>query len=178
MSEFKPGDVAMVQCWDGKWRRAFLQASLYGVCEEARWIFPDGRFRLSSESLARPLVTIDPEDSLSFAVEAAQRACSALNVMPGRVITPAIEAVQDVLREFAHPTVRIVEPTLVGAVVEDHRGLLWVRVADADTDPGGDWQQRTQLSPPWRRPGVSAKWWDHLEAVRILSPGYTPEETP
>lgn len=58
--EWKPGDVALVECSDGEWRRAaFRPEDLYN---EERWQFSDRAHRRVSESKARPLVVIDPED--------------------------------------------------------------------------------------------------------------------
>ena len=77
------------------------------------------------------------------------------------------------LREFADPKPpKPEEPTGLGAVVEDAAGTVWVRVA-ADDDPGND-TLRACASPPWRHRGLTAKWWAHLDAVRVLSEGVQP----
>lgn len=157
-SEWKRGDVAMVTA---RWWWNKPHTTKRAIRDVGCWTTGSRDVMDHEVSDIRLLVVVDPEDSRFFAVEAAQRACSALNVMPGRVITPAIEAVQDVLREFARPTPRIEEPTGLGAVVEDESGQIWISV---DVD-GGRWHHKIGHTQ------AEVREWRDFTAVRILSPG-------
>lgn len=146
-------EVALVDCGaDGN----RLALRLPDDVPRRGWRFADSTMTL--DLAVRPLAVIDPEDSRSFAIEAAQRACSALNLMPGRIISPAIQAIQEVIREFATPAPRIEEPTGLGAVVEDDQGCDWHRTAT------GRWLAEDGLR-------TRAGGWGHIKPVRILFPG-------
>jgi hypothetical protein len=56
------------------------------------------------------------------------------------------------------------EPTGDGAVVEDHLGHRWVRIASQNGSPD---------SPPWRHRGHTARRYEQIAAVRVLSEGVT-----
>lgn len=64
--DWKPGDVAMVKCSDGNYRRAaFLPATIQ---HDEAWQFADGACRRVADSVARPLAVIDPENPIQVAV--------------------------------------------------------------------------------------------------------------
>lgn len=53
------------------------------------------------------------------------------------------------------------EPRGDGAVVEDRVGHRWVRIAGP----------QSESDKPWRRRGATARDWDHVTCVRVLSEG-------
>lgn len=62
----------------------------------------------------------------------------------------------------AQSSLKPAEPTGLGAVVEDHEGVRWVRI---DSDP--------ELNKPWRRADLPAvqRHWKIVHAVAVLSKG-------
>lgn len=117
----------------------------------------------------RRLVVIDPEDREQVARLAKMIADSA---EPGEC--PTVGDLINALREYANPTPPpLEEPLGIGAVVEDSTGRLWTRISGADDSPCE--HAGTHASPPWRHRGMSAKWWDGISAVRVLSEGVADE---
>lgn len=106
----KPGDVVLVQCSDGEWRRAFCKEGS-GLDGHLVWVFRDGLLLEVSQSRSLQLVVIDPDDR------------------------------------------------------RDRLGHRWVRVAS------DEWNDNPT---PWRRRGSSARIWDHVNAVEVLSRGVQP----
>lgn len=143
---WKPGDVAM---------------SKYGIVflTESGWIFDDhdGPAAVSLQNL-RPLVVIDPEDR-----EQIERLAEVFCKSPS---SGWVEAMQVALREYAEPRLpKPSEPIGLGAVVEDSRGILWIRTAPP---AAGD--------PTWCSPSPSRTWsrWDYMNVVKVHSEGVTP----
>ena len=122
MSEFKykKGDVALVECSDGEWRRA-----MHGVAHgRPAWRFPDGIIRWVSGSVARPLVVIDPESGADV-----ERVIDAFEDDEGERMYPAF--VIAALRECLAPTPpRLAEPMGLGDLVTDRFGDTWARRYD------------------------------------------------
>lgn len=167
MSEWEPGDVAMVAGGtDGPWLALVRpRGAANGRLEFA---YLSGGFdmvgELSDGFSARPLVVIDPEDAEQ--VERLWRAWTTL--APDHRL--AQDCMQAALREFARPTPRIEEPQGLGAVVEDAEGDLWIRVVPA------------QLKYAWRPSGTTSsyedtRYWPKVNAVRVLSHGVTEGES-
>lgn len=61
MSSWKPGDVAMVECSDGRWRQGTCHENLYVVDGSLRWVFPDNTFRQVTSSQAQALAVVNPQ---------------------------------------------------------------------------------------------------------------------
>ena len=142
MSEWKPGDVAIIPFSAGEERGMWLGDS---------WAVTGGRAQSSNYATRRPLVVIDPDsdDDLS----------RLWRLLPDNLVSA--DQLQAALREFANPTPpKPDEPTGDGAVVEDASGYRWVRIAGNAVG-----------SPPWRHRGHTARWWEHVTAVRVLSEG-------
>jgi hypothetical protein len=159
---FKPGDVAMVQCSDGQYRRA---AYFEPTFDQPTWVFSDNSRRRVSESTTRPLVVIDPEDRKQVERLYALMWRDERGEVPPTADDPIYaEDVQDLtaaLREFATPTPpKPDEPQGLGAVVEDAEGERWVR-SHPDINP-------------WTRPHLSGAYpFAKIAAVRVLSEGVT-----
>lgn len=159
--EWKPGDVAMVECSDGNWHRAaFRQATFMGHPDA--WAFEDGCMRRVTESRTRPLVVIDPEDR-----DQAIRLTELWYQNDDQAGDPhRYGQMQAALREFAKPTPpKPDEPKGLGAVVEcEHRVYDWARAVRIGngfspwyyTDSSGNGGNRA---------------WDDIAAVRVLSEG-------
>lgn len=111
----------------------------------------------------RHLALIDPEDREQVErLWAGWKAAGAYRAK-GRE-SEAVDSMQAALREFANPArPKPEEPQGDGAVVEDASGHRWVRIAGSAVD-----------SPPWRHRGHTARLWDNISAVRILSEGVQP----
>lgn len=108
-------------------------------------------------SVVRPLVVIDPEDReqverLTYVVMA--------HYWSEKHQTHT-EAFAAGLREFLNLP-KPEEPTGDGAVVEDRRGHRWVRIAGPEPE---------RESKPWRHRGHTARTWEQVRAVRVLSEG-------
>ena len=106
-----------------------------------------------------PIVVIDPEDA-----EQVQRLWDIY--IEQNDVHPTMGGLPAALREFAAPTPpKPDEPQGLGAVVEDAEGALFVRtvlpVEDADV-----------LNKPWSN-GPVRRHWQVVDAVRVLSHGYT-----
>lgn len=71
------------------------------------------------------------------------------------------------LRSFASPP----EPEAIGSVAVDSAGNKWVRISDAADDNYMPGVPRESQSPPWRRRGAAAKWWNEIHVVRVESVG-------
>ena len=144
--EWKPGDVAMVQCSDGEWRQA---AFLPGGIAEPQWVFANNARRWVGESEARPVVVIDAEDG-----EAVER--------HWRMAGQSLPSFRAALREYANPTPpKPDEPQGLGAVVEDEQGLRWSLLPP--TVNGKRWAC-------WDEPKLDRDYAD-IAAVRVLSEG-------
>lgn len=153
MTDFKPGDVALVALRE------------FDACRAIRtpngWTDSDG-VSISDHSplTVRRLVVIDPESR-----EDAERL---IEVMRKRDWTgldhEAPTDMQAALREFATPTPpRPDEPEGLGAVVEDASQRRWVLTEHGD-------------KYPWFCGDVEGDWrnWESITAARVLSEGVTP----
>ena len=157
--DWRPGDVAMVQCSDGKWRQAgYLPSGL----AEPQWVFADNARRWVWESDVRPLAVIDPEDR-----EAVKRLLATYHgwKWDDRIIDSKGASVADMqaaLREFANPKPpRPSEPTGLGAVVEDGEGKRWTRA-----NSEGEWYSEDGNDV--------AITYAEVPVVRVLSEGVQP----
>jgi hypothetical protein len=153
--DWKPGDVAMVECSDGQDRRAGYRRGTIGNPEA--WEFEDGAMRRVNESRTRPLAVLDPEDR-----EQVERLCDLL--YGGHRGDVGIR-VATALRKFANPTPpRPEEPSGLGAVVEDAEGARWVR-AGLTRRKADDWRCiEGEHVGYWSE-------WHNVSAVRVLSEG-------
>lgn len=166
MSDWKPGDVAMVTDGNVEWvgmvrPRHEAGAALLEI------VYAKGGFDivddLAEGYTIRPLVVIDPDDAeqverLRVALDG--RSFSAWACGANTVIAAA-------LREFASPTPpKPEEPTGLGAVVEDDKGKRYVRYAMHDL---AAWRAEypAEESRPYR-------YFHDLNIVRVLSEGVTP----
>ena len=77
----------------------------------------------------------------------------------------ALDAMQRALRDFANSP-KLEEPTGLGAVVEDDKGVRWVRAGvDHDGRLTDNWRATdSDLVGCWLK-------WDAIQAVRVLSEG-------
>lgn len=166
-----PGEVALIEAGCSANRQVALRT---GTPSNMGWAYSGTHNGESTQSwtadthgtvsVVRPLVVIDPEDREQverLALEIYSRTTGEES-FGGQIAN-----VQAALHEFTSPNVE--EPTGLGAVVEDEVGNVWVRIG-ADEDPRDD-HLRTQMSPPWRARGKSAKWWASLRVARVLSEG-------
>lgn len=174
--QWKPGDVGLVTCSDGKERIA--------ICGERWlddflvWVFRDKTLRDVAASDARPLVVIDPEDA-----EQVRRLAVAYDTVFERMFPEDYadaanitdnsdnEWMQAALREFAAPTPpRPDEPTGKYAAVVDRAGMEWLRDG-LEEESGGPWWSvdRAQQSSPGPQRAV----WSDIAAVRVLTEGVT-----
>lgn len=161
--EWKPGDVAVASYNDEV--KVYLRVeSRYVTDFASRWQAQDGShsFDFSKADWWRHLVVIDPEDA-----EQVERLVACVYEQPADLKKRTKEHWQQALREYANPKPPIIEPTGLGAVVEDSRGRTWIR---------------------YLRPGTSAPWlwseapehverlsvWSAIDAVAVLSDGVTP----
>lgn len=154
--QWKPGDVALVECSDGEWRQATCER--HGSCADLLvWRFPDRVYRHVSNGPARPLVIIDPEDH-----EQVRRINDAQNREYIRRGVPVaadedVEVLQAALRSLiADP--KPDEPLGLGAVVVDANGTRWIRTGDCSLDWVTEFNTETH---PWSK----------IAAVRVLSEG-------
>jgi hypothetical protein len=134
----------------------------------------DGRFVFNADNvvasaLMTPVVVIDPEDA-----EQVGRLAGILHDFDAHLADDPhresawISLTRDALRVFANPTPpKPVEPTGLGAVVEDAEGLLWVRAGTYHQGRGRDWHLLGD---------TDYECWADVNAVRVLSDGY--EVTP
>ena len=138
--EWKPGDVAMIQPPTGPERVAILVGGTDGPCWHSA--YDDGDLMcLAAEAIppARPVIPVDLE-SLAAETDGAHH------------IARLVRAAFAPLTPPKPP-----EPTGLGAVVEDEKGLTWVR-----RHPGGEaWVNGYQR---WAT-------YADITAVRILSEG-------
>lgn len=146
----QPGDVAMVECSDGVWRRAVC-ANYFRAC----WLFPDGKSRCTDESNARPLVVIDPENE--------EEVVLLVNAYYNAPDSPAaVNQMQDALRSLiADPEPE--EPTGLGALVAAGLGK-YLRLG------GGTW-----IGAHWpgsQRAEGPQFWSDLPRPLTVLSKGY------
>jgi len=178
--EWKPGDLAMVRVQittnpdDGSEEHMLFR-------RRGKWEHPDfGIWEDRYVLAARPLVVIDPEDREQIGRLVEELYVWGLSIHNAREKSPTdvgdeyragmADRVQGALRDIANPQPpKPEEPTGAGAVVEDATGHYWVRIADASEDPVAPYLK--QASPPWRRRGATARWWDKVNAVRVLSEG-------
>jgi hypothetical protein len=155
MSDFKPGDVAMVQVRDGDWRLALHHVNKYEDSDGPFWRFENGALRPVSESTARPVVVIDPTDRA--AMKRLAEAYIAVSLRNDSITDRLTRA----LTEYANPTPpKPEEPLGLGAVVVDDEGVAWV-LADDDNQP-------------WRRSNGCWRAWADIpvtDASQIKSPG-------
>lgn len=155
MTYWKPFDVAMVECSDGKWRRAF-----YDPAGRPSWVFANGLRRFVDDSAARPVVVIDPEDREQVAALLSHYHSWKWTA---EIAEASITDMQTSLRESANPKPRIEEPTGLGAVVEDEYGDLWIR--DKTTTTVAHWK-RARGEDGGRRYR-----WSDLDVARVIQPG-------
>ena len=169
--QWKPGDVALVEvgCWANP--RVAVRT---GVPSNMGWAYcgeHDGRSTQNwtadshgTVTPIRPLVVIDPENR-----EQVERLTDALQGVG--IDTTGWDLVRAALREFADPKPpKPEEPTGLGAVVEDAAGLRWTRVEAGEAKTWNPWF-------PAGDPDMQPDEWARIDAVRVLSPGYTPEPT-
>jgi hypothetical protein len=136
------------------------------VSEDNRWIIIGHSFFKSicvgNDALiseARPLVVIDPEDDeqVGRLLKVWYEIDATIHYSDERII-----ATREALREFADPTpTEPDEPTKCYAIVIDHDGAEWVRIA-AGSGYGRVWA---------RLGGNELAKWAELCAVRVLSEG-------
>lgn len=152
--EWREGDLAAVECSDDEWRIAVAAENMHGLV----WRFRDRTYRIVRESVARPVVVIDPACD-----EDVQRLCDAYRSVDHAVGTMWM---RKALQSFiADP--KPLEPLLLGAVVEDTNGELWIR--DKTTTTVNHWKRARGEDGGQRYP------YSHIRAVKILSLGV---ETP
>jgi hypothetical protein len=173
--EWKPGDVAMVEVPTktipgtsihaaGKSRIVVVKDSKGWVAAENSAYFWADDYAFFSEG-PRPLVVIDPEDRkqverlrdlMDIEVIRQNGAPNPLHVSPGM----RGNALQAALRSLLEPP-KPLEPTGLGAVVEDADGADWHRTAE------GRWIAGDGLR-------CRAGGWGHIAAVKVLSDGVQP----
>ena len=107
--------------------------------------------------IIRPLVVLDPEDHK----QVAQLLNKLQDMSYSAHACGAFSCLAEALRSLARPP-KPPEPTGDGAVVEDRMGHRWVRIAGPEPD---------RESKPWRHRGHTARTWEHVNAVRVLSEG-------
>ena len=107
------------------------------------------------------LVTIDPDDraQIERLLELENQAVEEIREAQGGGGVLIADALQVAFKRLNDPSIRfaIKEPTGLGAVVEDNRGDLWVRVK------GDSWAC-----------GLSRREWVDIDATRVLSDGVKP----
>lgn len=174
MGKFKPGDVAMVRLDDADPEFMAMLCSFDGLF----WcgVGPEGfgQFYADAADIARPLVTIDPEDRQSVERLAFEyvRTFAKGEGIAAKTVVIAAEQMQAALREFADPTpIKPDEPTGLGAVVEDTEGVRWVRFKFFELKP---WRQ-SHLPGHCERKLATAYYAD-IDAVKILSDGVSADE--
>ena len=151
MSDFKAGAVAVVTL-----QGASFTAIRVGSCWHGH--DPDGHpgeFCWDDEAVTdvRQLVVLDLEDC-GFPTNIVLEALRLEYTATGDRLAQQIEA------QVQRP--KPPEPLGDGAVVVDTNGYRWVRIA-AHPD--------VHHSPPWRHRGHAARYWDHVNAVKVLSEG-------
>lgn len=156
-ANFKPGDVAMVECSDGEWRRATYLPGTWTV--DPQWVFADNGRRWVSKSLARPLAVIDPESGRE--VWRLHRTLGHLEYDSESDEEAGPIALGVALRKFTDPQPS--EPQGLGAVVEDAEGVQYVRLSGDDEAP---WTKMP--AEKWQ---VESLEWHEFNAVRVLSEG-------
>lgn len=158
--DWKPGDVA-IACGDRMIRTV-----------DGWWSSESGQPRIAyTITTPRALAVIDPEDrdevehflDRYFTAYYASR-----TVCQPKPDERHVDALQVAFREYADPKPsKPEEPTGLGAVVEDSKGRLWLRV----TTPGHSYA--------WRPEGNATdyddvRYWNGVDAVRVLSEGVQP----
>lgn len=162
MTEWKPGDVAMVMCSDGVERLAMAD-QINGLVDV--WRFTHGAFRRVSISEARRLAVIDPEDRKQ--VERFRDLLPTDWCLSGDPLDPmtadeSADQIAAAFRKFANPKpAKPAEPLGLGAVVEDAAGFRWVRLSD------DNWRTGIGIA------AITSNSWDRINAVRVLSEGVT-----
>jgi hypothetical protein len=151
----------------GEYRRAF-RAENGWYC-----IGPSGYVRFTPDNApagavdVRPLVVIDPEDP-----EQVERLRLLIDQRWAVGACGFGEAISDALREYARPEPpKPEEPTGLFAVVEDADGVLWGRNNPKGIAP---WSPANAAADGLKLPYRA---WHHLDVVRVLSPGVSPEES-
>jgi len=171
--EWKPGDVALRTSHnaDPYAMRSMAALTCSGVGHDRglHWHHENGGWDpMEGKPSYRPLVVIDPEDR-----EQVERLAEALNesldFRDGSLLAGAIEAaLADTLHALANPTPpKPAEPVGLGAVVEDAKGVKWVRLGGL----GAMWIA-PELSPKYAVP-VTRDQYAGIDTVRVLSEGVT-----
>lgn len=161
--EWKPGDVA-VASYDGEVKVYLRQRKGAFAGATDRWMSSDGTVS-KAFGLAdwhRLLVVIDPEDAEQVNRLADAFCAARWSHMPGSDECDPLtrSAMREALSEYLRPTPpRPDEPQGLGAVVEDAKGLNWIRI-----HPGG---------PAWVNGYQRWAEWSEVDAVRVVSPGVT-----
>lgn len=156
MSDWKPGDVAMV--------RLDPETEIRVMYNGGHWVGRKGTF-YDLHASARRLVVIDPESD-----EDAERLGELVGKWADRVPysnmredgdLTHLDAMQAALREFANPKPpRPEEPTGWGAVVEDRDGHYWTLIAPE--------------AKVWANYSEGRGRYDDIETVRIVHEGVQP----
>lgn len=168
--EWKPGDVALIEAGCHANRKVAIRT---GIPSNMGWAYSDTHNGQSTRNwtadtnstvtVVRPLALIDPENADDVAK------LVRLFWAHGTDDCDDPHAMQAALREYANPTPQIEEPTGLGAVVEDARGVRWVRTEPKNgmTNP---WQATLHKAEPDK---VRSLPWAEVGAVRKLSEGVT-----
>lgn len=177
MSEWKPGDVAMVTTasWGGlkgRTGRAWLN-------EVGCWVFADGEaFHSSRDDLiknVRPVVVVDPEDREQ--VERIYRGMWADTMDPDEMPQPGsteyeedIRALANSLREFASPKPpKPEEPKRYLSVVRLADGRRYWRWSAGDVHTGHPWRLLGAVHADTEDDGNFR--WSDLDVVEVESDG-------
>lgn len=156
--EWEPGDVALIEvgCWANRHVGLFVGDG---------WQYGPGHWVAHDPAIvtARPLVVVDPENAADVAE------LVRLFWAHGTDDCDDTHAMQAALREYANPEPQIEEPSGLGAVVEDARGVRWVRTEPKNgmTNP---WQATLHVAEPDK---VRSLPWAEVAAVKVLSEGVT-----
>ena len=125
---------------------------------DTAWVSQDCyHYKTADLADVRPLVVLDPEDHK----QVAQLLNKLQDMSYSAHACGAFSCLAEALRSLARPP-KPPEPTGDGAVVEDRMGHRWVRIAGPEPD---------RESKPWRHRGHTARTWEHVNAVRVLSEG-------
>ena len=139
---WKYGDLAMVKCSDGDERTAHYRpaSSTY----PARWTFGDGSYRYVSESEARPILVLDPDDSAQM-LTLVKEYCDYFHLKNSSNRSARHDhlravSMADAVRKMISPPVT--EPTDPAVRLVDQAGTTWARI-------GTRWVSRDGANYAW-----------------------------